>query len=131
MHFMGSCTGIYRYASNLLNRATAAHALLSLGFNNELVPFLAVNRSFTVGPSLSIYMFESMRSRFGVKWSKVLEDGLVFNALDGAKKLGISTDEVGKKWETLKKGEGIIKFGGGFYCGKVDSIYVSWIAGRW
>ena len=76
-------------------------------------------------------LIESMRPRFGVKWSKVLEDGLVFNALDGAKKLGISTDEVGKKWETLKKGEGIIKFGGGFYCGKVDSIYVSWIAGRW
>ena len=24
----------------------------------------------------------------------------------------------------MKKGEGIIKFGGGFYCGKVDDIYV-------
>ncbi|CAK9036011.1 Glutamine synthetase, partial [Durusdinium trenchii] len=67
---------------------------------------------------------EGFEKMFGVTWSKVLEDGLVFNALDGAKKLGISTDEVGKKWETLKKGEGIIKFGGGFYCGKVDSIYV-------
>ncbi|CAJ1339889.1 unnamed protein product, partial [Effrenium voratum] len=61
---------------------------------------------------------------FGVAWSKVMEEGLVFNALDGAKKLGISSDELGKKYDTLKKGEDIIKFGGGFYCGKVDSIYV-------
>ena len=55
---------------------------------------------------------------------QVMEDGLVFNAMDGAKKLGISPDELGKKYDALKKGETIIKFGGGFYCGKVDSIYV-------
>ena len=52
-----------------------------------------------------------------------MEDGLVFNAMDGAKKLGISPDELGKKYDALKKGETIIKFGGGFYCGKVDDIY--------
>ena len=55
-----------------------------------------------------------------------MEDGLVFNATDGAKKLGITADELGKKYDSLKKGEGIIKFGGGFYCGKVDDIYVTW-----
>ena len=54
-----------------------------------------------------------------------MEDGLVFNAMDGAKKLGISPDELGKKYDALKKGETIIKFGGGFYCGKVDDIYAS------
>ena len=53
-----------------------------------------------------------------------MEDGLVYNAMDGAKKLGITPDELGKKYDALKKGEGIIKFGGGFYCGKVDDIYV-------
>lgn len=54
-----------------------------------------------------------------------MEDGLVFNAMDGAKKLGISPDELGKKYDALKKGETIIKFGGGFYCGKVDDIYAA------
>ena len=33
-----------------------------------------------------------------------MEDGLVFNAMDGAKKLGISPDELGKKYDALKKG---------------------------
>eukprot|EP00435_Cladocopium_sp_Y103_P033102 s3967_g8.t1 len=63
---------------------------------------------------------EEFEKMFGVKWSKVMEDGLVFNAMDGAKKLGISPDELGKKYDALKKGETIIKFGGGFYCGKVE-----------
>ena len=42
-------------------------------------------------------------------WPVSLGKGLVFNALDGAKKLGISSDELGKKYDTLKKGEDIIK----------------------
>ena len=69
---------------------------------------------------------EEFEKMFGVAWSKVMEDGLVFNAMDGAKKLGISPDELGKKYDALKKGETIIKFGGGFYCGKVDGIYAAW-----
>jgi glutamine synthetase len=67
---------------------------------------------------------EEFEKQFGVAWKKVLEDGLVYNALDGAKKLGITPDELGQKYDTLKKGVDIIKFGGGFYCGKVDGIYV-------
>jgi len=67
---------------------------------------------------------KEFETQFGVSWSKVMEEGLVFNALDGAKKLGITGDELGKRYDMLKKGEGIIKFGGGFYCGKVDGIYV-------
>eukprot|EP00913_Durusdinium_trenchii_P017937 g16855.t1 len=43
---------------------------------------------------------EEFEKQFGVKWSKVMEDGLVFNAMDGAKKLGITADELGKKWMT-------------------------------
>merc|ERR1719433_314434 len=32
--------------------------------------------------------------------------------------------ELGAKYDKLKKGETLIKFGGGFYCGKVDGVYV-------
>merc|ERR1711879_933011 len=33
-------------------------------------------------------------------------------------------DQVGNKYDALKKGETLIKFGGGFYCGKVDGKFV-------
>ena len=32
--------------------------------------------------------------------------------------------QVGDEYDKLKKGESLLKFGGGFYCGKVQDIYV-------
>jgi len=61
---------------------------------------------------------------FGVSWEEALKDGLVYNAMDGAGKLGITTQALGNKWGTLVKGRDLLKFGGGFYCGKIDGIYV-------
>eukprot|EP00429_Kryptoperidinium_foliaceum_P134161 CAMPEP_0176281234 /NCGR_PEP_ID=MMETSP0121_2-20121125/50193_1 /TAXON_ID=160619 /ORGANISM="Kryptoperidinium foliaceum, Strain CCMP 1326" /LENGTH=311 /DNA_ID=CAMNT_0017621569 /DNA_START=53 /DNA_END=985 /DNA_ORIENTATION=- len=61
---------------------------------------------------------------FGLSWSDALSKGMVYNAMDGAAKLGITFDELGAKWGTLKKDVTLLKFGGGFYCGKVDGIFV-------
>jgi hypothetical protein len=61
---------------------------------------------------------------FGLSWSDALSKGLVFNAMDGAAKLGVSPGELGLKFDQLKKGVSLLKFGGGFYCGKVGDIYV-------
>jgi len=61
---------------------------------------------------------------FGLSWSDALSKGLVFNATDGAAKLGLTFDELGAKWGTLKKEVNLLKFGGGFYCGKVDGIFI-------
>ena len=62
--------------------------------------------------------------KFGLSWAEALAKGCVYNAADGCKKLGIDGDGLDAKWATLKRGETLIKFGGGFYCGKVDGIYI-------
>jgi nucleoside diphosphate kinase len=64
------------------------------------------------------------QSTFGLSWEDALSKGLVFNATDGAAKLGVDYDGLGAKWGQLKKGVDMLKFGGGFYCGKVDDIFV-------
>jgi len=64
------------------------------------------------------------RKTFDVSWEDSIKQGMVFNAADGCEKLGCSSDEMGQKWATLKKDVTLIKFGGGFYCGKVDGIFV-------
>ncbi|KAJ8598241.1 hypothetical protein CTAYLR_005489 [Chrysophaeum taylorii] len=61
---------------------------------------------------------------FGIAWSDALAKGLVFNARDACAKLGIDGDDLDKKWSTLKRGVTLIKFGGGFYCGRVDGLFV-------
>lgn len=67
---------------------------------------------------------DEFKKAFGVSWSEALSKGLVYNAVDGCAKLGTDFDGLGEKWSTLKKGVTLIKFGGGFYCGKVGDIFV-------
>ena len=65
--------------------------------------------------------FEKM---FGEKWEDAIAAGKVYNAKDGAAKLGVDSAGLNDKWSKLKRGTDLIKFGGGFYCGKVGDIYV-------
>jgi len=65
--------------------------------------------------------FEKM---FGEKWDDVVAQGKVYNAKDGAAKLGIDGAGLNDKWSKLSRGKNLIKFGGGFYCGKVDGVYI-------
>ena len=61
---------------------------------------------------------------FGLTWSDALKQGLVYNAADACKQLGCDGAGLDAKWSTLTRGQNLIKFGGGFYCGKVEGIYV-------
>jgi len=67
---------------------------------------------------------EKFAAKFGVGWQDALDQGLVYNALGATKKLGISSAELDAKWGAAKQAGQLIKFGGGFYCGLVEGIYV-------
>jgi len=67
---------------------------------------------------------DEFKKAFGMSWSDALAKGLVYNAVDACAKLGTDFDGLGEKWSTLKKGVNLLKFGGGFYCGKVGDIFV-------
>jgi hypothetical protein len=59
---------------------------------------------------------EKFQQAFGLDWNQALNDGKVFNALDACAHLGITADQLDAAWGPAKK----VKFGGGFYCGKVE-----------
>jgi len=67
---------------------------------------------------------DSFKKLWGIEWSEALKQNLVYNSVDGAKKLNITLEELGERFTKLERGEAMLKFGGGFYCGKLDSIYV-------
>ena len=66
----------------------------------------------------------AFQAAFGLSWDEANKKGMVYNAADACKKLGITADDLDKKWGTLKRGTNLLKFGGGFYCGQVDGIFV-------
>jgi hypothetical protein len=54
--------------------------------------------------------------KFGISWETALADGLVFNALDACKELGVDAEGLDKIWNGADK----VKLGGGFYCGLIE-----------
>lgn len=67
---------------------------------------------------------KEFQEAFGESWDDAIKAGKVYNAKDGAAKLGLDSEGLNKEWSKLSRGENLIKFGGGFYCGKVKDIYV-------
>ena len=65
---------------------------------------------------------DKFQKAFGLSWKDALEQGLVYNLVDGAAKLGLSMSELGAEYDKLKKCEAMLRFGGGFYCGKVEDV---------
>eukprot|EP01001_Neometanema_parovale_P007644 NODE_3941_length_1138_cov_206.214778_g3750_i0.p1 GENE.NODE_3941_length_1138_cov_206.214778_g3750_i0~~NODE_3941_length_1138_cov_206.214778_g3750_i0.p1 ORF type:complete len:313 (-),score=124.06 NODE_3941_length_1138_cov_206.214778_g3750_i0:140-1078(-) len=63
---------------------------------------------------------EEFEKLFGLSWEKALETGVVYNAVDGCTKLGVTGSEMDTLWAKTKKAGQLVKFGGGFYCGKVS-----------
>jgi len=57
---------------------------------------------------------------FGLTWEEALAAGVVYNAVDGCNKAGFSGDEMNTAWAASKKNKLLVKFGGGFYCGKIS-----------
>lgn len=61
------------------------------------------------------------KEKFGLEWSAALTQGLVFNAMDACKKLDLDSAQISTLWNKAKDDDNLIKFGVGFYCGKLDT----------
>merc|ERR1719324_2356958 len=63
---------------------------------------------------------DKFKGQFGLEWDDVLKDGKALNATDACAKMSINADELDKMWGAAKKAKNLIKFGGGFYCAKLE-----------
>jgi len=64
---------------------------------------------------------EEFAKKFGISWKQALADGIVYNAVDGCARLGIDGDQMNNIWAGAKKSGNLVKFGGGFYAGKIPA----------
>jgi hypothetical protein len=62
---------------------------------------------------------DKFKDKFGEDWATVLAEKRAANAMDAAKAFGISADELEVEWRKCEPNDLVIKFGGGFYCGKM------------
>lgn len=65
---------------------------------------------------------EKFKGKFGIGWQEALGKGIVLNAKDACDELGLNAAEINTEWAKAKKANKLIKFGGGFYCGLIDTV---------
>lgn len=65
---------------------------------------------------------EKFKQKFGMEWKRALSENRVFNAKDACAKLSLTSEGLNAEWAKSKKADKLVKFGGGFYCGLVDTI---------
>ena len=61
---------------------------------------------------------------FGVSFQDAIAQGTAVNALDACKKLDCTPDELRSEWRAVCKSGDMIKFGGGFYCGRIKGLQI-------
>ena len=65
---------------------------------------------------------DKFQSAFHVSWSSVLQQDLAYNALDACSHLGVDAAGLEKAWTAAKEAGKLVKLGGGFYCGLIDTV---------
>lgn len=65
---------------------------------------------------------KKFEAHFGVSWDSVVSAGKAYNALDACSFLGIDASALDAAWAKAKKANKLVKLGGGFYCGLIDTI---------
>jgi len=63
---------------------------------------------------------DKFKEKFGLEWDDVLKEGKALNAAACCEKFEIDSAELDKMWAACKKADNLVKFGGGFYCGKLE-----------
>lgn len=62
------------------------------------------------------------QEKFGCDWDATLAAGKIFNAKQACEFLGLDSEGLNTEWAKAKKANKLVKFGGGFYCGLIDTI---------
>merc|ERR1712166_220814 len=63
---------------------------------------------------------DKFKEQFGLEWDDVLKEEKALNAKQACEKFEIDADELDKMWAGSKKAKNLVKFGGGFYCAKLE-----------
>jgi len=63
---------------------------------------------------------DQFKEKFGEEWNDVLAAGKAVNALQACKDFGIDASKLEEEWRKCESAGTVIKFGGGFYCGRME-----------
>ena len=86
--------------------------------------YAIASKATILTPDQLVVPEDKFEEKFGVSWKDALASGKAANAMQACEKLGMTPDELQTVWKGVCGAGGMIKFGGGFYCGKIEKAGV-------
>jgi len=84
--------------------------------------YAIASKATILKPHQLVVPADTFKEKFGLSWEEAQKKGLTFNAMDGCEKLGVDANKMDELWAQCKKANNLVKFGGGFYCGKIEGV---------
>lgn len=86
------------------------------------------NKAMTAKPA-DLGVTEKAKAAFkemsGMTWEEANKKGLVYNAAGACEKWGVDGKQLDERWaKGISNKKNLVKFGGGFYVGKVEDIFI-------
>lgn len=82
--------------------------------------YAIASKATLMEPSQLPVPVEKFRDAFGEDWSTVLAEDRAVNAMEAGRRFGLDADALEKEWRKCEPAGLVTKFGGGFYCGKMN-----------
>ena len=82
--------------------------------------YAIASKATLLDPSELVVPEDKFEEKFGLSWKSALETKKAANAMQACERLKLSPDELQTMWKAVCGAGGMIKFGGGFYCGKIE-----------
>ena len=86
--------------------------------------YAIASKATLLDPSELVVPEDKFEEKFGLSWKSALETKKAANAMQACERLKLSPDELQTMWKAVCGAGGMIKFGGGFYCGKIEKAGV-------
>lgn len=107
---------------NILSEGELTAAEIDSGKLIDQHYYAIASKATLVKPAQMPVPADKFLEKFGITYADALKKGTVYNALDACAYLGIDSNALDAAWAKAKKADKLVKLGGGFYCGIIDTI---------
>lgn len=114
--------GLKAKGVNIISEGTITAEEIDKGMLIDTHYYAIASKATLLKPNQLNVPADKFEKQFGLGWQEALDKGVVYNAMDACELLGVDAAGLNKAWAACKKGGKLVKFGGGFYCGLVDTI---------
>jgi nucleoside diphosphate kinase len=114
--------GLQEHGLSIVTEGTLSAEQIDKGMLIDKHYYAIASKATILKPAQLNVPAEKFKAKFGLGWQEALDKGVVYNAKDACEYFGLDAAGLDQHWAKAKKAKNLIKFGGGFYCGIIETV---------